>query len=108
MTDKTTGQFYTLLNMTDDDTRKANAALMERQIKRSLLSAIDDAERQVLAAEKSINGAYEVIRRVSTSKELDINGILGHKMKIAELRKAQALISEEYRFLFGEDIPTNI
>jgi hypothetical protein len=101
-----TGQFYVLMNMSDDEERASKAVLMERQVKRQLMSAFDSAEQQVLTAENDISRAYSAVKRMTAGKELDINAILGHKMKITELRSAQEFIKQEYEYLFGTELPT--
>lgn len=92
---------FTQLYLNGADTIKAQQqSIVERQLKRKLSAAYDDAETKLLGLEQDMN---EQLGKLSG---LDVNDIIDIQEEIDALERAKNTIATMFVKLFGEDLET--
>lgn len=98
--DKTTKSvFDTLYDKSDEAIKALKKPLIKRKVKRSFMSAYDDAENKKVDADvrlQELRGRFD---------DFDVNDILEQKLIVDENENLQKLIADEYKVLFGVEIP---
>lgn len=99
--------FDQLVGMSEDEAKQQQVALAKRQLKRKIASAYDDAERQRIERQQAVQSMFDGIRRNPTSGvvNFDVNIYIARTVEISALETNKQVLAEQYRRLFGEDMP---
>lgn len=97
------GRFYTITTASDDELESKRLSLLERKIKRQIMSAYDDATRQAYECEQHIEDFKMALRRKAV-KELNINGIVTESLMMRKYVASQEELKALYLELFGTEM----
>lgn len=98
---KSRSVFDILYDMSDEAIKSLKKPLVKRRVTRAFMSAYDDAENKKVDAEmklQELRGKFD---------GFDVNEILEQKVVIDENTNLQNHIADEYKNLFGVEIPKN-
>lgn len=103
MSEKTTKKsvFDTLYDESKESIKALKKPLVKNKVKRAFMSAYDDAESKKVDADvtlQELRGQFD---------NFDVNEILELKLTIEENTRLQVLIADEFKVLFGVEIPKN-
>lgn len=96
------GLFHEIVNMSNEEEKRREAAFTERRLKRELASAFDDAERKVYEARRSLDSHRMCLKH--DPEKYSVNTACGFKATIRKYEIAAQRVKEEYLVLFGEEI----
>jgi len=101
VSEKAKSVFDTLYDKSDEAIKALKKPLIKRKVTRALMSAYDDAENKKVDADvrlQELRGEFN---------NFDVNEILEQKLIIDESTNLQKLLADEYKALFGVEIPKN-
>lgn len=99
--EKKKGIFDEIYSRTEEGLKMVMKPVVRKQVKGTLSSSYNDAESKKITAESKI----EELR--TDIKNFDVNAILEQRQIITECRRLQKFIANEYKELFGKDMPVD-
>ncbi len=102
-----TALFTQVLAQTDADIKSREAGIAERALRRKLQTAYDSAWIQRAEAQQEIDLTYDGIgeRPQQGVAHFNVNTLVARRATIQACDDSCAIIAEEYRLLFAEELP---